>query len=427
MSRFDALPPFSYHWVGGDMRGLHALAAECMRVAEQIADADHALSRQVSSVVGVGDWQGKAADEFTKAWDRDSIAGVKLADSWTEIGDIVKALAWDLAAMENSLEGLAHQLEKQGIPVDTATGTPLADVAADGKACVSPQTVVARGKLISDYMFQRDELLLAAEAAREHAVGRLQSVTETMLPPTTDWGQLANDLDSLRGLWAIPTERRKLLQEMLPELNKNVDSTQRAAWQELIAARKQAGNAARLDQATKDNASAALQERGKVQGKIDSAPENASTKLADGDAEGLGWMGVAADGVKAIPLIGATAGAGITIYQDRQAGESWRHSVADGVVSNVAGVGAGAAAMAGGVAVMGAIGAAPVAAVAVGTVASVGAAVGVGDFVHNAFQENWGQDMHQHGVLDGIGHGIADSWDKTRHDMAHYLDDINPF
>jgi hypothetical protein len=29
----------------------------------------------------------------------------------------------------------------------------------------------------------------------------------------------------------------------------------------------------------------------------------------------------------------------------------------------------------------------------------------VGDLVHNAFQEHWGADIHQYGVLGGVGHG----------------------
>ena len=52
------------------------------------------------------------------------------------------------------------------------------------------------------------------------------------------------------------------------------------------------------------------------------------------------------------------------------------------------------------------------------------AAVGVGDFVHNLWQENWSGDWHHYGVLGGTGHGIADSFDKTRHDMAHFGDGI---
>lgn len=409
------------------MHGLHALSAVCRGVAEDIDGAGHALSRQVSAVVGSGDWEGAAADSFTTAWDRDAKAAGMLADSWRTIAGIVAALAWDLAAVENSLESLADQLEKRGVAVDSRTGAPLTDVAAGGRACSSPQESAARAKLISDYMLQSDELLLSAEAARTHAVGRLQSVTTAMLPSGTDWGQLANDLDSLRGIWGSPTEYRKLLQEKVPEVTANVDSAERTALKELIEIRKEVGNAALLSKETRGNVAAALEAQSSLRGKIASAPENAITKGAAGDAEGLGATGAAEGAIKAIPILGALAGTGITIAQDLENHESVGHAIADGVGSNGIAYAAGVGAMAAGVAVVGVLGGGEVAAVAVGTTASIAAAVGVGDFAHNAFQENWPQDIHQHGVLGGIGHGIADTFDKTRHDMAHYLDDINPF
>lgn len=425
MTDFESLPPFSFDWVGGDMHGLHALSAVCRRLAEDISGTGHALSRQVAGVAD--DWQGKAADSFSAAWDRDAKAAGMLAESWTTIAGIVAALAWDLAAVENSLEELASRLEKKGVAVDSRTGAPLADVTAGGQACASPHEAAARAQLISDYMVQSDELLLAAEAARTHATSRLQSVTTAMLPPGRDYGQFANDLDSLRGLWAAPTEYRKRLEEKLPEIEENVDSAERKAIEELIEIRKEVGNAALLSKETRGNVAGALQAQKSIWGKIADAPESPLTKAAAGDAEGLGAAGILEGGIKFIPVVGALAGAGITIAQDLGNHESVGHAVADGVVSNVVAYEAGAAGMAGGVALMGAVGAAPAVGVAVGTVASVAAAVGVGDFAHNAFQENWPQDVHQHGVLGGVGHGIADSFDKTRHDMAHYLDDINPF
>lgn len=426
MTDLNSLPSFSYDWVGGDMHGLHALSAVCRRVAEDISGAGHVLSRQVSAVASSGDWQGKAADSFSTAWDRDAKATAMLADSWRTIAGIVAALAWDLAAVENSLEALAGQLEKKGVAVDNRTGAPLTDVTASGRACSGPHEAAVRAKLISDYMVQSDELLLTAEAARTHAVGRLQSVTKEMLPPGTDWGQLANDLDSLRGIWAAPTEYRKLLTEKLPEMNANVDSAERMALKELIEIRKEVGNAALLSKETRGNVTGALQAQASIRGKIASVPENLLTKGAAGDAEGLGATGALEGTIKAIPVIGAVAGAGITIAQDLGNHESVTHSLADGVGSNALGYVAATGGAALGVTVGGFIGG-EVGGVALGTVGGIAAAVGVGDFAHNAFQENWPQDVHQHGVLGGVGHGIADTWDKTRHDLAHYFDDINPF
>lgn len=427
MTGFKSLPPFAYHWVGGDIWGLDALDGQCSRIAYGITDADHALSHQVANVVDAGSWRGQAAGAFIAAWDRDSAAGAQLAEAWTKIGSIAGSLAAGLASLENALERAADALERQGVPVDQATGLPMPDVTMGQNACVDPHFAAARGTLATEYEAYREEILSQATAARARAAQDLDAVTQALLPPGKDWGQVSTGLDALRGLWAIPTEYRKFLDKKMPDLVKKVDSTQRAAWEELIAARKQAGNAARLQQATKQNARDALGERNEVQGKIDSAPENAGTKLADGDAAGLGLDGVVGGAVRAIPLVGAAAGTGLTIYQDLHNHESVKHAVVDGVVSNGAALGAGAAGMAAGAAVVGFFGGGPVVAVAGGTVGAIAASVGVGDFVHNSIQENWPQDWHQHGVLDGTAHGVADSFDKTRHDMAHYFDDLNPF
>lgn len=121
-----------------------------------------------------------------------------------------------------------------------------------------------------------------------------------------------------------------------------------------------------------------------------------------------------------IPYVGAV----IQIYQDREAHEPWRHAIVDGAVSDGADLGAGLAVTAG---VAGVIGSGLVVAVGAGVVLGGAAAVGVGDFMHNMVQENWSADWHQHGVLGGTVHGVADSFDKTRHDTAHYGDDILNF
>jgi hypothetical protein len=119
-------------------------------------------------------------------------------------------------------------------------------------------------------------------------------------------------------------------------------------------------------------------------------------------------------------------GAGLTIWQDLEAGDGPSRAVADGAVSS------GASLWVGGVvgsAVTVAVAAVAPEAVAVGAGIVVGgvSAVGVGDFIHHLFQENWTLDRQQYGVLGGTWHGVADSYDQTRHDLAHYADDLNPF
>ena len=129
---------------------------------------------------------------------------------------------------------------------------------------------------------------------------------------------------------------------------------------------------------------------------------------------------VASGLVRGIPYVATAVGAGLTTYQDMQQGESWYHAAADGAVSNGAALGTGAAVGAGATLLFGG------SLVAVGGGVLVGGvlAVGVGDFVHNVFQENWQADWHKDGVVDGTVHGVADSYDKTRHDLAHMWDDL---
>jgi hypothetical protein len=157
--------------------------------------------------------------------------------------------------------------------------------------------------------------------------------------------------------------------------------------------------------------------------------ETTSSKLAAGDVDGLAGLGDSVDGlvalgaglVRAIPIAGTVIAGGLTIYQDRELGDGWDRSVADGVVSSGAALGSAV----GTAAVIGALwGTASVLPVAGAVVFSGVVAVGVGDFVHNMFQENWSADFHKYGLVDGTGHGIADSYDKTRHDLAHMWDDI---
>jgi uncharacterized protein YukE len=416
-----SLAAFSYDWVGGDISGLFGLLSQCDRPATQITDASQALSHQVSSMVGGGGWTGKAADAFSTAWDKDSTAGTQLAEVWTKIGSIAQQLAEELASLESALEGAAYQLEKQGIAVNTATGIPEPDTVSGGGACPDPQTLAARGKLADQYMTYRANVLNQATQARTHATNALYTVTEELLPPQFDSGQLTNDLDGIRGIWAAPTDTRVELEEALEKAANKQGKVDAAAWPELLEKHKVDGYNARLESSTINDLAESRAAVAAAEAKAaDAPPESWLTKLFAGDSEGLGVLGTAGKAIDAIPYVGATVGGVIQVVQDRENHESWRHSLVDGAVSNGAALGVGIGVAAG----VAAVGGTSIAAVAGGAILGGVAAVGVGDAVHNLIQENWGQDIDQHGVLGGLGHGTVDSLDKTRHDLAHYGDDI---
>lgn len=415
-----SLAAFSHDWIGGDFWGLEALIGQCDRVASRLTDASRALSHRVSSMTGDGGWTGQAADAFTGAWDKDSKAGTQLADAWTKIGSIAGRLAEELASLESSLEQAADQLEKQGIPVNPATGIPKPDTTMSGNASPSPHSLAARTKLASQYMTYRAKILNQAEQARTHATYALYTVTENLLPQF-DWGQLTNDLDGIRSLWALPTQVRTDFEQALG----NKSEIDARTWAELLAKHKVSGYNARLEQSTIEDLAKVRAELAEAEANLaGSPPESTISMTAAGDADGLGGL----TALKGIPVLGAGAGTVIQIVQDRENHESWAHSIVDGVASNGASLAAGAVVGSGitaGVAML--MGGGSYVGVAAGTLGGAVAAVGIGDGVHHLVQENWGQDWHQRGVLDGTGHGIADSFDKTRHDMAHYGDDILHF
>ena len=425
------LPAFSCDWVGGDIAGLSALAGQCYQIVPQVTGVDSALSGQVSRLVSDGGWKGAAASAFSSAWDRDSVAGRRLAGSWEDIGAVVDDLAVELAALEHALEEAAREAEAQGVGIDLAgqvapeISGPLTGAAA--------QAAANRWKLAGEYSDFRQATLDRASAARAAAASKLLAIVAAMLPPRKgrDWGQSVDVADGLRSLWAIPTLYRQSLEQELPELEQNVAQAERSAMLELIQTRKLLGNAARLSGEAKANLETAFDEESAVEDKLASIEnlETTSSKLAAGDADGIAGLGDSADGlaalgqglVRAIPVAGTVVAAGITIYQDREQREGWDRSIADGVVSSAAALGA-AVAVAAGVAAL--VGTSEVWAVGAAVLASSVGAVGVGYFVHNLFQENWSADLHKYGVLDGTVHGVADSYDETRHDMAHLADDL---
>jgi hypothetical protein len=295
------------------------------------------------------------------------------------------------------------------------------------------QAAANQRKLAGKYNDFRQATMDRATAARAAAAAKLQSIAAAILPPRSprDWVQGVDVADGLRGLWSIPTLYRRGLEEELPELEQNLAQAERSAMRELIQARKLDGNAARLSGQAKANLRAAFDEENTVESKLASIEnlETTSSKLAAGDVDGLAGLGDSVDGlvalgaglVRAIPIAGTVIAGGLTIYQDRELGDGWDRSVADGVVSSGAALGSAV----GTAAVIGALwGTASVLPVAGAVVFSGVVAVGVGDFVHNMFQENWSADFHKYGLVDGTGHGIADSYDKTRHDLAHMWDDI---
>jgi hypothetical protein len=422
-----SLPSFAGNWVGGDIHGLWAFAATLYRYVPQFADVVTALDKKVSQVVGSAGWQGSAASAFSTSWDRDATASRALGVALDEEGDIVGQLALNLATIEHALESAAQKVEQEGVPVG-AGGQPPAARLADA----------TKQQWAQAYQTFWEQCMQAARQARQQAASALDGLYAQIDPGTSgpNYDTLGQDnslADYMRGLFALPTAYRRLVEAKIPGLRQGAAAAQVAARENArgpdgrfgpwSAEDRQAFAAQRTQLASveQQTANAASHEN-----LLTKALGSGAGDVMDGSADWgragkfLGDIPFASEGL-------AGVGVGLTIAGDRSQGESWGLSASDGITSNasalVAGEAAGDLGALGGTAALGALGVGATGA-AIGGVVVAGAAgavvaVGVGDLVHNAFQEHWGGDIHQYGVVGGIGHGAVDTLDKTGHDLGN--------
>jgi hypothetical protein len=421
-----SLPSFSGNWVGGDIHGLWSFSATLYRYVPQLADVVTALDKNVSGVVGTAGWRGEAASAFTTSWDRDATAARALGVLIDQEGDVTGELAYNLATIEHALESAADQVQQAGVPVGPDGQPP--------EACFSNP---AKQQWAQAYQQFYQECMQAAQQARQQATARLDAMYTQVSPdkggPNYDTLGKADSLaDYIRGLFAVPTMSRELIEAMLPGMRAKVDAAR------ALARENARGPDGRFGEWSEDDRDFFTAQRAELASLEEQAANAAASENWLSKALGSSVASVAdesEDWSRAAKFFGdipfaseglAAVGAGLTIWGDRAKGESWGLSVSDGITSNTAALVAGEAAgdlgALGGAAALGVLGVgvtgAAIGGVLVGGAVGAAVAVGVGDLVHNAFQENWGADIHKYGVLGGLGHGTVDTLDHTRHDLA---------
>jgi hypothetical protein len=188
-----------------------------------------------------------------------------------------------------------------------------------------------------------------------------------------------------------------------------------------------------MQQAQKARSTAAGVEQQSSKG---AEPDTGTADGADDGADSV--LAKLADFGKDIPVLDVLAAAGGTYLGIQGAtadGQSLAVAIPEQTGANVASLAAGA--FTGG-AVSGALaGTEVVSGLAVGGLAVGGAvavaggvlvggvvAVGVGDFATHLFQENWGGDVHNYGVVEGVLYGIGHSEVETGEDFAHLGEDV---
>ncbi len=117
------------------------------------------------------------------------------------------------------------------------------------------------------------------------------------------------------------------------------------------------------------------------------------------------------DFLKEVPVVDVLAtgvAVGFQVKDDMEKGWSGQHAVAADATAGAVGLGAGAGVLA--------LATGPGFLVAAGAGA---VAVGVGAFVYQGFHEHWGEDIHNDGVVGGVGEGM---WHMVQHTGKEFAD-----
>lgn len=166
----SALAPFSYEWIGGDIRGLSALAGTLYGYVPHITGVTAALDSQVQALVGACGWTGSAASAFERAYESDAQAAHGLAALIQDAGEIIDALAVALSRIESDLEHAADKARQHGAPIE-ANGSPL-------QACLAGTTPAAEQAALwlEWYQAYYADCLAAAQKVRAKAAADLQGL-----------------------------------------------------------------------------------------------------------------------------------------------------------------------------------------------------------------------------------------------------------
>ena len=432
MPAVSPLAPFSYDWVGGDIRGLQNIAETLYAYLPRVQDLVGTLSVSVNDLTSDGSdgWQGTAASAFTAAWRRQAATAAALEDYVTGVAQAIDGLAVELSQLENALEDQAYEVSKHGVRIGT-------DGTIQGYSGVNGlEWSIAYAKVLEQAQGE-------ATQAREAAARQLYSLYQQVMNPNphpnradvTTMGELLADLV------AVPTASRREAAAQIKALK-----GQELNFKEKIVEAERTGKSVQklLDESTEvrtelQNVQEELGTTGRTEnllsklldtrvGDVTARLEGAAGEgrhvagntpkdlqaAADDDPSALEKLLNIGDNIPVVDVLATAAGTAVGTYYDVKGGQPLGSALRDEAISNTAGtVAATGTGYMVGVQVGAELGAAagPVG-IAVGAVVGYG----VGDLTHNLLVENWGQDIHDHGVVGGVWDGVGHSFDQTGDD-----------
>ena len=447
---------------------------------DAVADA---LDGQVHQLVNAAGWQGAAASSFTASWSKDSQTARALGLATDQVGQIVDWLAVSLSTLEAELEAAANAAAVHGVTIGP-DGTP-PEACFGPPANTSEQEMQEWANWYQQFY---TDIMQQAQKARSTAAGALAATGREIVAPTTSGTKSTSDSDGTEGmnpgddltvgdllgdLVAAPAAASRVAGDKLADARSSLTSARDA----ILKLQAKLGNdtvipdnllsdiKSSLSTVVSDNR--ALQAADKINTKVFQALDvrvgdvtkfvntqlaelrksgETSVKAAEPDAGAADGADDGADSVlakladfgKDIPVLDVLATATGTYLGVQGAtadGQSLAVAIPEQAGANVASLAAGALA---GSTVAGALaGTEVVSGLAVGGLAVGGAvaaaggvlvggivAVGVGDFATHLFQENWGGDIHNYGVVNGVLYGIGDAEVETGKDFANLGKDI---
>ena len=398
------------NWVGGDYVGLENMGHILTGAVTALEEVVKPLDRGVDALVNAAGWQGDSASAFRAAWTTDSLTAGGFAELVGAVGNVLTTLGSNLATLNEALHSAADTARGKGVPLGQ-DGMPAQLVPGAPPVATSPDTAQALG----DYATVHKSLQLEVARAKTDAAQALQELYDELDPekPLAPADKFTVGI-FLRDLYATRDDYKSAQAE---KADKEVEAARESRTQartaldserEALAAE---GKQPPTDLSSYKDYRASVSELVKSEQSLATIEESRKSfsrvvNFKAGDIEGLSKAisdcKLAPDFLKDVPVVDVAAalvGAGFEAKQDHDEGWSWTHSALVDGGAAVGGVVAGVAVVA--LLPEEAVGAA---AVAVGT-AAVTSCLVVGVGVDKLVHEHWSEDIHDHGILGGLGVG----------------------
>ena len=400
------------NWIGGDFTGLQSMGHTLAGAVTALEGVVKPLDSGADSLVHDAGWQGDAATAFRAAWTKDSLTAGGFSELVGAVGSVLTTLGDNLSALNEALHSAADTARAKTVPLG-ANGIPATDVPGAPPITLSP----AVAQDLADYSTVYRSILHEAQQARVEAATALQGLYDELDPekPLAAADKFTLGI-LLRDIFATRDDYKSAQAE---KANKEVDAAKakRAAARSALASERAAlaadGKNLPADLTSYTDYRASVSDVVKSERALAAIEDsrNAFSKVVNfkpGDINGLSEAiskcKLAPDFLKDIPVVdvgAALVGAGFEATQDHAEGWSWTHAALVDGGAALGGVAAGVAVVA--LLPEEAVGAAAVGVGAAAVTTCLVIGVGVDKLVH----EHWSEDIHDHGVLGGLGVGTA--------------------